>query len=178
LRSRGTRHGREPRIGCAIAQRLARYAALRGTPAIVVLARAQADPSLATAALDLEREGVRVLFFAGKLSDPDVPSRFVEQALTFCGGLDALVSDAAIPGPGPLVSMSRDSWDLLFSFNARAPWLPAQAGYPALRDTRGAYIAIALMSVFHPILDTAPNPARKAAITMLCQQVVHEWTRA
>jgi NAD(P)-dependent dehydrogenase (short-subunit alcohol dehydrogenase family) len=99
-------------------------------------------------------------------------------SITFCGGLDALVSDAAIPGPGPLMSMSRDRWDLLFSFNARAPWLPAQAGYPALRDTRGAYIAIALMSVFHPILDTAPNPARKAAITMLCQQVVHEWTRA
>jgi glucose 1-dehydrogenase len=139
LRSRRTRHGREPRIGCAIAQRLARNAALRGAPAIAVLARAQAGPSLATAALDLVREGVRVLFFAGKLSDPDVPSRFVEQALTFCGGLDALVSDAAIPGPGPLDSMSRDRWDLLFSFNARAPWLPAQAGYPALRDTRGVH---------------------------------------
>jgi glucose 1-dehydrogenase len=164
-------------IGRAIALRLARDAAQRGEQAILAIAGAQAGPNLTAAAAEIETEGARVRLIAGDLSDPEVPRRMVEQALDFCGGLDTLVSNAGITGPGPLASLSRDRWDRLFAVNTRAPWLLAQAAYLALRESQGVYIAVASMSGLSPHAGHGAYSPSKAAVIMLCQQLAHEWAR-
>jgi NAD(P)-dependent dehydrogenase (short-subunit alcohol dehydrogenase family) len=162
-------------IGRAIALRLARDVAQREEQAIVTIAGAEVGPDLANVAAEIEKAGARVLSVAGDLSDPDVPGRIVEQALDFCGGLDVLVSNAGITSPAPLASLARDQWDLLFAVNARAPWLLAQAAYPALRVSRGAYIAVASMSGLAPHAGHGAYSPSKAAVIMLCRQLAQEW---
>jgi glucose 1-dehydrogenase len=157
--------------------RLARDAAQREEQAIIVAAGAEVGPDLATVAVEIEKEGARVLSIVGDLSDPDTPGGIVEQALDFCGGLDVLVSNAGITSPSPLVSLACERWDLLFAVNARAPWLLAQAAYPALRNSRGAYIAIASMSGLSPHPGHGAYSPSKAAVIMLCQQLAHKWAR-
>src|SRR5688500_12817529 len=49
----------------------------------------------------------------GDLGDPEVPNRIVAQAAAAMGGLDAVVSNAGISRPSPLVDLAVSDWDRL-----------------------------------------------------------------
>jgi len=124
---------------------------------------------------DLRNVGAEVLIIAGDLSDVTVPERLVAKTVEAFGGLDAVVSNAGITSPAPLNTLDVGQWDRLMSVNTRATFLLAQAAYPALKDSKGAIVAVASMSGMgaHPGMG-AYGPS-KAALISLCQVLAQEW---
>lgn len=163
-------------IGGAVCRRLAADAVMRGeTPSIVLTVRrfrADVDDLVST----LQEMGARVLPLEAELSDPAASPRVVEAAVGFCGGLDALVSNAGLMGAGgPLAAAEPADWDRVFAVNVRAPWLLAKAAFPSLTESGGSMVAIASMSGTHPHPNAGAYAASKAALIMLCRQLAQEW---
>ena len=73
----------------------------------------------------------------GDLSEAQCPAKLVDDALKAFGGLDAVVSNAGITSPAPLIDLPVSKWDKLLNVNTRATLLLAQAAYPALKESRG-----------------------------------------
>jgi glucose 1-dehydrogenase len=164
-------------IGRATCLRLARDAGARGKTAQV--AAVDVAPS---SALDAVVEEVRSLGAAAFAAHADMgtvdgPARAVDEAVSRFGGLDALVSNAGINRPGPLVEYAVEDWDRMFAVNTRATWLLAKAAYPALRASRGAIVATASMSGSHPHANLGPYGPTKAAVIMLVQVLAQELGR-
>lgn len=76
------------------------------------------------------------------LSDPDVATRAISATLDVAGRLDALALVAGIPQFGPAESISVEQFDRVIAINLRAPLLLTQAALPALRESRGAIVAV------------------------------------
>jgi glucose 1-dehydrogenase len=156
-------------IGRAICLRLAS----QGT-AVVACASAHADELLAVVD-EAARLGGRVVPLVGDLADAATPARLVEQAVAALGGLDAVVSNAGVSRPASLATMALEDWDYLLAVNARAPWLLAQAAYPALRDSRGSLVSVASMSGVQPYPGMGAYSPSKAAVLMLVRVLAQEW---
>ena len=119
--------------------------------------------------------GANVLALSGDLADPAAPARLVSDAQQFCGGLDALVSNAGIAIPALLTELPLEGWDRIISVHTRAAWLLAKAAYPALREARGAMVAIGSINGSFPYVGHGAYAAAKAALTSLCQTLAMEW---
>jgi glucose 1-dehydrogenase len=156
-------------IGRAICLRLASQGA-----AVAACASAHADELLAVVD-EAARLGGKVVPLVGDLADPATPARLVELALAALGGLDAVVSNAGVSRPASLATMALDDWDYLLAVNARAPWLLAQAAYPALRDSRGSFVSVASMSGVQPYPGMGAYSPSKAAVLMLVRVLAQEW---
>jgi len=163
-------------IGGAISLRLAREARRRGEKAKLVLCgsgrRIEETEALAD---EVRAEGALVALMCGDLANPSLPGKIIEEALEFCGGLDLVVSNAGLPASAPLAEISLESWETLFAVHTRAAWLLARSAYPALKQSRGCFIATGSVS------GTVPHPmngaycAAKAALIMLCETLALEW---
>lgn len=124
---------------------------------------------------ELRDQGSDVLILEGDLRDPAVPDRFVAAATDAFKGLDAIVSNAGAVDPTSLEDMSLEVWEDMFALTCRASWLLAKAGFPHLKESQGAYVAIASQSGVHPHRQTGAYSAAKAALIMLCKQMALEW---
>jgi glucose 1-dehydrogenase len=156
-------------IGRAICLRLASQGAQ-----IAACGSAHADELDAVMAEAVKRGG-RLVPLLGNLADPDAPARLVEQAVAVLGGLDAVVSNAGVSRPSTLAKLAIEDWDYLFAVNTRAPWLLAKAAYPALRDSRGSFVAVASMSGVQPYPGMGAYSPSKAALLMLVRTLAQEW---
>lgn len=119
--------------------------------------------------------GATAIGLTGDLGDPEVPARFVATAVEEFGGLDALVANAGVANPAPLVDVSLDDWDRMFAVNVRASWLLAKASYPHLKDSGGAACFTSSMSGQLPHAGSGPYSPSKAALTLLAQTLALEW---
>ena len=163
-------------IGGAICIRLARDALKTGAGARIVACATGTSPGSGALVAELQAMGVDVLALSGDLADPDVPARLVAEAVQFCGGaLDAVVSNAGIAMPGRLVDLSLDNWDRVFSVHTRAAWLLAKAAFAALKEARGAMVAIGSINGSFPHVGQGAYAAAKAALASLCQTLAMEW---
>ncbi|NSL21294.1 SDR family NAD(P)-dependent oxidoreductase [Agrobacterium tumefaciens] len=124
---------------------------------------------------ELRHKGCDVLILEGDLRDPAVPGYFVGAATDAFKGLDAIVSNAGAVDPTSLEDMSLDVWEDMFALTCRASWLLAKEGFPHLKKSRGAYVAISSQSGVHPHRQTGAYSAAKAALIMLCKQMALEW---
>lgn len=164
-------------IGRSICLRLAKDAMARGeSPKIAVTATGQ-SPDLADVVGELNSMGAHAIAITGDLGAPDEPARIVEQAIGFCGGLDALVHNAGGVIGGLLTKLSVEDWDTVFNVNCRALFLMGQAAHPALRESRGSICAIASSAAEKPQPLMNAYPPAKAAVVMLVQQMAYEWGR-
>ena len=111
----------------------------------------------------------------GDLADPATPARLVGEAVAALGGLDAVVSNAGVSRPSALAATALEDWEFLFGVNARAPWLLAKAAHPALRASRGAFVAIASMSGVQPYPGMGAYSPSKAALLMTMRVLAQEW---
>ena len=156
-------------IGRAICLRLARQGAR-------IAACASAHPDeLATLAHEVDVNGGRLLPLCGDLADPEAPARLVHEATDALGGLDAVVSNAGVSRPSPLVDLNLADWDYLLAVNARAPWLLAKAAFAALRASRGSFVSVASMSGVQPYPGMGAYSPSKAAVLMLTRVLAQEW---
>ncbi|MFZ3044344.1 MAG: SDR family oxidoreductase, partial [Desulfatirhabdiaceae bacterium] len=112
----------------------------------------------------------------GDLSDPDVPARFVETAVSELGGLDGVISNAGVATPSTLINLDLQGWERIFAINTRAPWLLAAAAYPWLKKEKGAFVAVSSMSGVQPYSGMGAYSPSKAALIMLIRQMAQEWS--
>jgi glucose 1-dehydrogenase len=162
-------------IGGAIALELARSAAARGETAWLAISATGSRPGFGQLESELLETGAKVRSIPGDLSDAEFPARLISQAAEFCGGLDAVISNAGSGRPNRLVDVPLQDWDHMLAVHARAAWLLAKAAYPHLRESRGAMVATGSISGTAPHFGQGAYPAAKAALIVLCQQLALEW---
>ena len=163
-------------IGRATCLRLARDAATRGGAKLAAVDIA-ASTALDALRGDLEKLGATVLVAHADMGTVDGPARVVDEATARFGGLDALVSNAGVNRPGPLVDYSVEDWDRLFAVNTRATWLLAKRAFPALKAARGAIVSVCSMSGTFAHAGLGAYGPSKAAAIMLVKVLAQEFGR-
>lgn len=91
------------------------------------------------------------------------------------GGVDVLVSNAAVQIPVPLLGMTVEQWDAQFAVNARGAFLGLKTFLPSLSERHGAAV---LMSSVHALIGLPGHPAyaaSKAALPALTRQVAVDY---
>jgi NAD(P)-dependent dehydrogenase (short-subunit alcohol dehydrogenase family) len=167
--------GASPGIGGATCRRLVEMANAKGQKARIAACEIRETDAVVALAGELRNAGAEVIVLTGDLGDTVAPGLMVAKAVEAFGGLDAVVSNAGITSPAPLNILNVGQWDKLMAVNTRATLLLAQAAYPALKESKGALVAVASMSGMgaHPKMG-AYGPS-KAALISLCQVLAQEW---
>jgi 3-oxoacyl-[acyl-carrier protein] reductase/pteridine reductase len=122
------------------------------------------------AALDVEAMAVRC-----ELRDPEDVKQSVGAVTEEFGGLDILVNNAGIFESVALEDISVEAWDRMFETNTRAPFLMAQAAYPALKSAGGRIVNIGSLGGLHPWATHGHYCTSKAALHMLSQTMAKAW---
>jgi NAD(P)-dependent dehydrogenase (short-subunit alcohol dehydrogenase family) len=162
-------------IGGATCMKLARDSIARGEPAKFVACATGMRPDLHELVDELNALGAEAIALTGDLADPDVPARLVDEAQEFCGGLDAVVSNAGYSTAGTLAELSIADWERMFATNLRPTWLLAKAAHQPLKASRGALVAVGSFAGVLPRAGGGAYAAAKAALIVLCQQLAQEW---
>ena len=162
-------------IGGSTIRKLAQIANQKGEQLQIAACEITLTDDLKFLTKEVERLGADIKVLTGDLSEPECPAKIVDDSLKAFGGLDAVVSNAGITSPAPLIDLPVSKWDKLLNVNTRATLLLAQAAYPALKESKGALVAVASMSGMgaHPGMG-AYSPS-KAALISLCQVLAQEW---
>jgi glucose 1-dehydrogenase len=162
-------------IGGAICRRLAQDASARREPLKIAVCATGAHKGLPKLMSELGGLGADATLLTGDLCDPDVPRRIVQDAVVFCGGLDALVMNHGVGRYAPLHGYKLEDWEFMFALNVRAHWLLADAAYPALKESRGAVVATSSIGGTYPYPNQGAYPLAKAALNRLCEMLALEW---
>ena len=100
------------------------------------------EASVDRAMKDLDA-GSRAVAVPGNLGDVVECQRVVEGAIAGLGGLDVLVNNAGVGGPGKSVEETTPAeWDATMNVNLRAVYLCAKYAIPALRAARGNIVNV------------------------------------
>ncbi|XP_070956511.1 dehydrogenase/reductase SDR family member 4-like isoform X1 [Macaca nemestrina] len=156
-------------IGFAIARRLAQDGAH-----VVVSSRKQqkVDQAVAT----LQGEGLSVtgtVCHVGKAEDRE---RLVATAVKLHGGIDILVSNAAVnPFFGSLMDITEEVWDKTLDVNVKAPALMTKAVVPEMEKRGGGSVVIvASIAAFSPSPGFTPYNVSKTALLGLTKTLAIE----
>ncbi|HEU4438033.1 MAG TPA: SDR family oxidoreductase [Methylomirabilota bacterium] len=164
-------------IGRATCVRLARDAQAKGRKAQIAAVDLGPPAALDALVKELADLGAVALPLHGDMATVDAPGRVVGEAIARFGGLDALVSNAGVNRPGPLLSYPVEDWDRMFAVNTRATWLLAKAAHDALAASKGAIVAVGSMSGSHAHANLGPYGPSKAAVIMLVAVLAQEFGR-
>ncbi len=119
------------------------------------------------AALANEVGGVDVVC---DLADPTSTTVAMDRAIGALGGVDILVNNAGVFRITPLLDISADEWDWVFSINVRAMLLTTQiAARAMIEDGRGKIVNMASMGGKVGAAGQAHYAASKAAVISLTQ---------
>ena len=129
--------GASKRVGAAIVQRLHREG---WRVAIHYRASAEAAAALAASLNRLRADSATV--FAADLLDLQALPKLIEQVVTQCGQIDALVNNASTFYPTAIGTVTPADWTQLMGSNLQAPLFLSQAAAPHLRRTRGCIVNI------------------------------------
>jgi NAD(P)-dependent dehydrogenase (short-subunit alcohol dehydrogenase family) len=120
-------------IGRAIALRLAASGA--------GIIAADLDTPHETAAA-VQRRGGRCLAVAADVSSRAQVRALVDAAAREGGGLDILVSNAAIGFPDPILTITDEQWDRVLAVNLKGAFLCVQAVLPTLLERRAGSVVL------------------------------------
>ncbi|GFG38613.1 hypothetical protein Cfor_09219 [Coptotermes formosanus] len=133
-------------IGFAIAERLAADGA-----SVVVSSRKESNVTKAVEKLKASGYSVSgVVCHVSKASDRE---RLIKEAHEKFGGIDILVSNAAVnPAVGPVLESPEDIWDKIFEVNVKAAYLLSKEVLPYLRKRHGGSIVyVSSIAGFDPL---------------------------
>jgi 2-keto-3-deoxy-L-fuconate dehydrogenase len=109
------------------------------------------------------------------LADFDQARSMVRAAITSLGRVHALVNCAGVMPGGPVLEVTRETFDLTFAVNTRAPLATMQvAAQHFIEHGGGAIVNIASANAFKNESPEAPYNASKAALVALTKAVAHE----
>lgn len=80
-------------------------------------------------------------------------ARLFEEALKHFGGIDCLISNAAVnPQVGPVLDYTESNWNRLFDVNVKAAWMLTKEAYPHLKNRGGGSIVfISSVAGYQPL---------------------------
>ncbi|XP_006883220.1 PREDICTED: dehydrogenase/reductase SDR family member 4-like isoform X3 [Elephantulus edwardii] len=156
-------------IGLAIARRLAQDGAH-----VVVSSRKQQNVDRAVATL--QEEGLSVtgtVCHVGKAEDRE---RLVATAVKLHGGVDILVSNAAVnPFFGNLMDVTEEVWDKILDINVKATAMLTKAVVPEMKKRGGGSVVIvASLAAYTPFPGLGPYNVSKTALVGLTKNLAIE----
>jgi NAD(P)-dependent dehydrogenase (short-subunit alcohol dehydrogenase family) len=136
----------------------------------------QPDPAVA---LPLVKQyGDRVIALRVDVGDPAQCRAFIDEAAVRLGGVDVLVNNAAVTGPGAtrsLAELDPAHVDLVLNVNVRGVLFCSQAAVPHLRRAGGGVIVhISSINAIRPQRGAMVYAASKAAVSSLAQSMGKE----
>jgi 2-keto-3-deoxy-L-fuconate dehydrogenase len=109
------------------------------------------------------------------LADFDATRAMVRAAIESMRRVHVLVNCAGVMPGGPVLEVTRETFDLTFAVNARAPLATMQvAAEHMIEHGGGAIVNIASANAFKNESPEAPYNASKAALVALTKAVAHE----
>jgi NAD(P)-dependent dehydrogenase (short-subunit alcohol dehydrogenase family) len=133
--------------------------------------RAGALTDLRAAQAEPERLAVHVV----DLSDFEAAAAMVREAIAVFGRLHVLVNCAGVMPDGPFLRVTKETFDLVFAVNARAPLATMQVAAAHMADRGGGVIVnIASANAFKNESPESVYNASKAALVALTKAVAHE----
>jgi NAD(P)-dependent dehydrogenase (short-subunit alcohol dehydrogenase family) len=153
-------------IGLAVA----RLAAREGVGALALTDRDAKGCAAAAAEL-----GDICSVIVADLSDPAAPSTIVDAVKSRFGRVDGLVNAAGLTTRGSVLSGDVDTWDQLFTINARAAFFLMQSAISDMRARRaaGSVVNILSMNGYCGNPDLAIYSATKGAMTTLTRNAAN-----
>jgi len=140
----------------------------------VVLHYAHSDRGAASAASELEGDGVRARAVQADLASVEEVRRLAAGALEFLGGLDILVNNAGITMNRPFAEITPEQFDQLYQVNVRAGFFLAQAALPALEASGGAVINLSSVHAYEGTPEFSVYAGTKGAIVAQTRQLAIE----
>lgn len=138
----------------------------------VFAADIRGDELEATRRLAPDRVVTRVV----DLADPEAAGSMVAGAIDRLGRIHVLVNCAGVMPDGPLLDITRETFDTTFAVNVRAPMITMQAVAPHFAaHGGGAIVNIASANAFKNESPEAAYNASKAALVALTKAAAHEW---
>ena len=136
----------------------------------------QPDPSVAAPLV--ERHGKRIVALRVDLAQAAQCRAFIDEAAARLGGVDVLVNNAAVTGPGvtrSLAEIDAAYIDHILNVNVRGVLLCSQAVVPHLKRAGGGVIVhLSSINAFRPQRGAMVYAASKAAVGSLAQSMAKE----
>ncbi|XP_059860794.1 dehydrogenase/reductase SDR family member 4-like isoform X1 [Delphinus delphis] len=156
-------------IGFAIARRLAQDGAH-----VVVSSRKQKNVDRAVAML--HGEGLSVMGTVCHVGKGEDRERLVATAVNLHGGVDILVSNAAVmPFFGNLMDVTEEVWDKILDINVKATALITKAVVPEMEKRGGGSVVIvASVGAYRPFPGLGPYNVSKTALLGLTKNLAVE----
>jgi NAD(P)-dependent dehydrogenase (short-subunit alcohol dehydrogenase family) len=154
-------------IGSATAERLA----AEGAKVVLVDLAGQVD----AAAGKLRADGAAAFAVQDDVAEEDTWQRAARLTRSAYGGVDILVSNAAVNHRLPAHELNRAQWDTLLAVNLTATFLGVQACLPDLMERQGSVV---VTSSVHALIGLPGNPgyaAAKGGLTALTRQLAAEY---
>lgn len=159
--------GADKGIGRAIAERL------QGDGFALVFASRERDEESGRVFEELAGGG-EVHWATGDLSDPAVPERLIGESRKAFGRLDALVNNAGLTRAKPVLELTVEDFDAIFSVDVRAAFLLSTEAVPLLREQRGSIVNVTSVHEHVPRPGFVVYAAAKAALGMLTKGLALE----
>ncbi len=107
---------------------------------------------------ELSSLGVDVLGCRCHVGHPEQRKSLVRDAVDKYGGIDILVSNAAVnPFFGQLLDCPEDSWDKIFDVNVKAAWLLTKDVVPVMEKRgKGAIVYVTSIAGYNPMQVSYP----------------------
>ncbi|XP_063382126.1 uncharacterized protein LOC134668616 [Cydia fagiglandana] len=159
-------------IGYAIAKRLGNEGA-----SVVICSRK--DNNVQRAVKELRREGIAVEGVACHVADAEQRKTLFDTANAKFGGVDILVSNAAVnPGASPMLEAEDATWNKIFEVNVKSSWLLAEEAYPNLvRRGGGSIVFISSIVGYKPMWPIGLYSVSKTALIGLTKAIANEVAR-
>ncbi|CAB3246508.1 unnamed protein product [Arctia plantaginis] len=156
-------------IGYAIAQRLGKEGA-----SVVVSSRK--EKNVQKAVESLRNDGITVEGVICHVCNAEQRKKLFEVAYNKFGGLDILVSNAAVnPGVSPVLETEESVWDKIFEVNLKCSWLIAKEAYPLfIKRGGGNIVFVSSIAGYQPMEPLGPYSVSKTALLGLTKAIANE----
>ncbi|XP_036002243.1 dehydrogenase/reductase SDR family member 4 [Fundulus heteroclitus] len=156
-------------IGLAAAQALGR----RGAH-VVVSSRRQANVDKAVALL--QSQSIRVTGTTCNVGKGEDREKLVQLTVDQCGGIDILVSNAAVnPFFGNIMDSTEDVWDKILSVNVKSAFLLTKLVVPHMEKRGGGnVIFVSSVAAYQPMQALGPYSVSKTALLGLTKALAPE----
>ncbi|XP_075425206.1 dehydrogenase/reductase SDR family member 4-like [Ascaphus truei] len=156
-------------IGLAVAQRLAQDGAH-------VLLSSRKQQNVDRAVAQLQQLGLSVTGTVCHVGSREHRERLIETAVQRYGGIDILVSNAAVnPFAGNILDSTEDVWDKILDINVKSTFLLVKGVVPEMQKRGGGSIVIvSSVAGFTPFPSLGPYSVSKTALLGLTKALAPE----
>jgi NAD(P)-dependent dehydrogenase (short-subunit alcohol dehydrogenase family) len=118
--------------------------------------------------------GGRAEWVVGDVSDPATCDRLVRETVEKLGGIDVLVNNAGVTAAKPVLELTVEDFDKIFSVDVKGPFFLSVAAAREMKGKGGAIVNITSVHEHIPRPGFALYAAAKAALGMLTRSLALE----